>query len=296
MAHCTSISHIGDKLVVGALDTSFLTATSRVVPGTAVLNGPVYIGATAQAGIARASCMIGPPLPGLSVPASLEVIGITNIIGNLNVPAISNFTGIANFTAIVTMNSLELKNGIDLKNALNLGNAVTCSNAPVIVNGPLTVQGPISSPWLEAQLAIARALPPPGKGFDIPHPSKPSTHRLRYVCLEGPEVGTYYRGKLENSDTIELPYYWKDLVYPESITVELTPISYYQELYVDKVEWGSRIKIKNNSGNAINCYYTVYAERRMKDKLQPEYEGVTPNDYPGCNDEYSLAGWDYDKR
>ena len=34
----------------------------------------------------------------------------------------------------------------------------------------------------------------------------------------------------------------------------------------------------------------------MKDKLQPEYEGVTPEDYPGCNDEYSLAGWNYDRR
>lgn len=294
MAHCTSISHVGDKLVVGALDTSFLTATSRVVPGTAVLNGPVYIGATAQAGIARASCMIGPPLPGLSVPASLEVTGITNIIGNLNVPAISNFSGIANFTAVVTMNSLELKNGVDLKNALNLGNATTCSNAPVVVNGPLVVQGPISSAWLEGQLAIARALP--GKAFDIPHPSKPKTHRLRYVCLEGPEVGTYFRGKLNNSNVIELPYYWKDLVYPESITVNLTPIGWHQELYVEVVEWGTRIKIKNNSGTSINCYYTVYAERKMKDKLQPEYEGVTPEDYPGCNDEYSLAGWNYDRR
>lgn len=295
MAHCTSISHVGDKLVVGALDTSFLTATSRVVPGTAVLNGPVYIGATAQAGIARASCMIGPPLPGLSVPASLEVTGITNIIGNLNVPAISNFSGIANFTAVVTMNSLELKNGVDLKNALNLGNAVTCSNAPVIVNGPMTVQGPLTmpsspivSPWLEGRLAAA-------KGFDIPHPSK-KNYRLRYICLEGPEVGAYVRGKLDGTNVIELPSYWKDLVYTESITVNLTPIETYQELYVEKVEWGTRIIIKNSLGASIKCDYIVYGERKTKDKLQPEYEGSTPEDYPGCNDEYSLAGWNYDKR
>lgn len=295
MAHCTSISHVGDKLVVGVLDTSFLTATSRVLPGTAVLNGPVYIGATSQAGIVRASCMIGPPVPGLSAPASLEVTGITNIIGNLNVPAISNFSGIANFTAVVTMNSLELKNGVDVKNALNLGNATTCSNAPVVVNGPMTVQGPlsmpsapISSPWLEGRLAAA-------KGFDIPHPSK-KNYRLRYICLEGPEVGAYIRGKLNGTNVIELPSYWKDLVYPESITVNITPTGIYQELFVEKIEWGTRIIVKNNLGSSIKCDYIVYGERKTKDKLQPEYEGVTPEDYPGCNDEYSLAGWNYDRR
>lgn len=295
MAHCTSISHIGDKLVVGALDTSFLSATSRVIPGTAVLNGPVVIGATGGLGVDRATCMIGPPLAGLAVPASLEVIGITNIIGNLNVPAISNFTGIANFTAVVTMNSLELKNGIDLKNALNLGNGVTCSNAPVIVNGPMTVQGPLSmpsapiiSPWLEGRLAAA-------KGFDIPHPSK-RNYRLRYICLEGPEVGAYVRGKLKGTNIIELPEYWKDLVYPESITVSLTPVGIYQELFVEKIEWGTRIIIKNNLGSSVECDYIVYAERITKDKLQPEYKGETPRDYPGCNDEYSLAGWNYDRR
>jgi hypothetical protein len=92
MAHCTSISHVGDKLVVGAIDTSFLSGTSRIAPGTAVLNGPVVIGATGGLGVDRATCMIGPPLLGLAVPASLEVTGITNIIGTLNVPAADHST------------------------------------------------------------------------------------------------------------------------------------------------------------------------------------------------------------
>ena len=42
MPALSSISTIGDKLVVGQVDTSFLTGTGRVTPGTAVLNGPVY--------------------------------------------------------------------------------------------------------------------------------------------------------------------------------------------------------------------------------------------------------------
>lgn len=131
-----------------------------------------------------------------------------------------------------------------------------------------------------------------GKGFDIPHPTK-NKHRLRYICLEGPEVGAYFRGTLKDSDTIELPDYWRELVYPETITVNLTPIGTYQELFVEKVEWGTKIKIKNNSGTAIHCHYTVFAERVTQDKLQVEYEGLTPDDYPGDNTEYALGGWDY---
>lgn len=131
-----------------------------------------------------------------------------------------------------------------------------------------------------------------GKGFDIPHPTK-KEHRLRYICLEGPEVGAYFRGTLKDSDTIELPDYWRELVYPETITVNLTPVGSYQELFVEKIEWGTKIRIKNNSGTSIHCHYTVFAERVTQDKLQVEYKGLTPDDYPGDNTEYALGGWDY---
>lgn len=273
MAHCTSISHIGDKLVVGALDTSFLTATSRVVPGTAVLNGPVYIGATAQAGIARAACMIGPPLPGLSVPASLEVTGITNIIGNLNVPAISNFTGISNFTAVVTMNSLELKNGVDLKNAVNIGNSTGIFNAPVTINSSLSVTGPINAKSITAAFGAFSSVAAPFKQFDIPHPNK-SGMRLKHACIEGPEIAVYYRGKLYNETKIILPDYWDNLIDIETITVSLTPHKIYQELYVKSIEWGKYINIANNLSGPIDCSYIVYAERKDVDKLVLEYKGT----------------------
>jgi hypothetical protein len=293
MAHSTSISHVGDKLVVGQVDTSFLAISARVLPGTAVLNGPVYIGATLQFGVSRASCMIGPPLPGLSVPASLEVTGVTNILGSFNVIGNSLFTGPVTVSGVSIFNGAGISNSIDLKNGLDIANPLSICNSNTIINGVLICNF-ISSPWLDAQLAIARALP--AKSFDIPHPSKPTTHRLRYVCLEGPEVGAYVRGKLIGSNIINLPDYWKDLVYSESITVNLTPIGIYQELFVEKIQRGTEIVIKNNLGSSINCDYIVYGERKTKDKLQPEYEGTSPNDYPGRNEEYSLAGWNYDRR
>ena len=101
MPALASISTIGDKLIVGQVDTSFLTATGRVTPGTAVLNGPVYIGASPQIGVARAACMIGPPLPGLSVPASLEVTGIANVIGVLGVDGIGQEPGGTGFAVFM---------------------------------------------------------------------------------------------------------------------------------------------------------------------------------------------------
>ena len=32
------------------------------------------------------------------------------------------------------------------------------------------------------------------------------------------------------------------------------------------------------------------------ERLTPEYEGTTPQDYPGNNDQYSIAGYHYDRR
>ena len=61
------------------------------------------------------------------------------------------------------------------------------------------------------------------KPFDIPHPTKKG-YRLRHVCLEGPESGVYYRGRLTGKNVIELPEYWRGLVDAETFTVTLTQI------------------------------------------------------------------------
>jgi len=125
------------------------------------------------------------------------------------------------------------------------------------------------------------------KPFDISHPTK-ENHRLRYVCLEGPQAEVYLRGKLINQSVIELPDYWRELVDAETIGVTLTPVGSYQELYVEKVEWGTHIIIKNSAGGAINCTYVVYGERKDTSRNIPEYEGTSPKDYPGDNREYSI--------
>ena len=143
------------------------------------------------------------------------------------------------------------------------------------VLGSLTVSGTN----VITEINVAKTLP--AKPFDIPHPSKPETHRLRYISLEGPEIAVYFRGKLEDTNVIELPEYWKDLIHPESISVNLTPYGTYQELYVEKIVWGQQIIIKNRESGPTNCYFTVYAERKDMEKLIVEYEGTSAKDYPG---------------
>jgi hypothetical protein len=127
------------------------------------------------------------------------------------------------------------------------------------------------------------------KSFDIQHPTKDG-YRLRYICLEGPEAEVYIRGKLIESNVIELPDYWRDLVDIETIGVSLTPVGHYQELFVEKIEWGKNIIIKNNSSSTINCTYIVYGERKDVSKNISEYMGTSPDDYPGDNREYVING------
>lgn len=124
--------------------------------------------------------------------------------------------------------------------------------------------------------------------FDIKHP-KEKGKRIRHIVAEGPEPGIYIRGRLKDTNVIELPEYWDGLIDPETITVTLTQIAYSQDLIVDKIEWGKTIYIKSGSGANINCFYEVWAARWLDrdnhdDKLHVVYEGESYDDYPGNND------------
>ena len=68
-----------------------------------------------------------------------------------------------------------------------------------------------------------------------------------------------YRGSMKDTNVIQLPVEWKGKVDLETISVSLTPIATYQELYVEKIEWAERVIVKSASASAINCYYTINA-------------------------------------
>ena len=132
---------------------------------------------------------------------------------------------------------------------------------------------------LAARFGAADARPKP---FDIQHPSKGEGHRLRYACIEGPEVGVYCRGRLRNQTQIALPSYWKDLVRTESISVQIQPIRAHQDIIVKR--WDEEfIYVQANGGLPIDCFYHVYAERKDINPLIVEYEGDSWENYPDPN-------------
>jgi len=78
------------------------------------------------------------------------------------------------------------------------------------------------------------------------------------------------------------------LVDPDSIDVVLSPIGSFQELYVEDIQWGTKVVVKNSAGGPINCSYVVYGERKDTEPNIPEYKGLTEADYPGDNSEYII--------
>ena len=256
-----------DKLIVGTNDVSYVPPDTSPT-GTAVLNGPVYVGKPLAAPEYKASLNVasnGAPQNSLDTQPSYQSDRAIYVDGN------------------------QFINGDDkTRNALY----VTGGSGPnsVYVDGDLYVTGRIdggNKGRLASRFGAADARPKP---FDLVHPTKGKGHRLRYACIEGPEVGVYFRGRLKESNVIELPYYWKDLVHEDSITVQLQPIGSNQNLVIQEFN-NEFIVIAEDSTNTdlitdlstIDCFYHVYGERKDINPLIVEYEGDTWEDYPDPN-------------
>ena len=125
----------------------------------------------------------------------------------------------------------------------------------VYIDGDLYVSGSTDTGnkgRLASRFGAADGRPKP---FDIKHPSKEG-YRLRYACIEGPEVGVYYRGRVRGEKIIKLPDYWKDLVDVESISVQLQPIGAHQDVIVKR--WDEEfIYLQAQGGMPVNCFYHV---------------------------------------
>lgn len=281
------VKYIGDKLCVGPLDYSFLPAVPAI-PGTSVLNGPVWIGAGGPP-IPTANCMIG---PGLN-PISLQVIGIANFYSITNQIGINNRSGLANITGYTQ------KLGASTKAAFSGTTGYSAKSAAQTTAGPNYAQAFAKTPLAIANVILGNVSTTTGinpqqaaalatkKPFDIKHPTKEGW-RLRHVCVEGPTADVYVRGVIEDSDIIELPDYWSGLVDADTITISLTPIEEYQELSAKLLECNSKIKVSNNLGKVGKYSYLVFGERKDVAKNIAEYEGSSVEDYPGDNNEYGL--------
>ena len=124
--------------------------------------------------------------------------------------------------------------------------------------------------------------------FDMPHPNKEGW-RLRHVCIEGPEIAVYTRGRVCNGkNVIDLPSYWRGLVDYETITVQLTALHSHQNVIVKRISpIEEKVYLQSQGGMPVDCFYHIIA-KRLDDDLIVEYEGDSHEDYPGGNEGYSF--------
>ncbi len=164
-----------------------------------------------------------------------------------------------------------------------VGNTKQTGNT--VQTGTIKASGTITASNFVGSVSSASGKSSGAKAFDIPHPSKEG-YRLRHICVEGPESAVYYRGRT-NKNTIPLPLYWKDLIDPASLTVTLTPIGAHQNIIVKRWD-AENIYLQNQGALPINCFFHVFAQRIDIERLIPEYEGQSSDDYPGDNSIYSI--------
>ena len=85
-------------------------------------------------------------------------------------------------------------------------------------------------------------------------------------------------GIVKIDGVIELPDYMVGNIEPETLCVQLTPIGVYQELFVDRIEYGAKIIIRNGSGGSINAYYHVHAKPKTTTPIEDDHEQYRTTD------------------
>jgi len=129
----------------------------------------------------------------------------------------------------------------------------------------VVIYSPSVSGSVQGDLNVTGAFTATTKSFLIDHPTKEGM-KLQYASLEGPENGVYIRGT-SGSNIITLPEYWSTLVDQSTVTVSLTPIGYYQALYIEE-KGKNYIKVGGSKGSYD---YVVYGERKDVEKLKVEW-------------------------
>jgi hypothetical protein len=220
---------------------------------------------------------------------SSNLYGELNVIKNPKEPSTPNINTDGN---VNVKKDVNVEQDVNIEGDINILGTNSGSNGDANITGSINVDQDINIGGTAYGNFQGTINVQSWKGFDITHPNK-SNHRLRHICLEGPEGGVYIRGRLTKSNVIKLPEYWKGLIDPSSITVMLTQIAYSQDLIVEKIELDQGIKIKSGNASNIDCYYVINAARNDGEPLIVEYEGQTPADYPGSKDQFSISGYDY---
>ena len=253
---------VGGQLKTGQGLVPAIGEGNKKINGSMYAEGPVVFGTSTTFPTAYATVNIGP---------------LSNPDPDSKTPFIP---GTSCYGAVANPFSLAVTGGAGFLGQVNTA-------VDVVVGGNLFAQGEVMS-RCGGHILSAK------KNFDIPHPTKEGW-RLRHTCPEGPSNDVYYRGRVSGKKEIVLPAYWKNLVDWTTITVNLTPIGSHQDVIVKRID-EDKIHLQSKGGMPIDCFYHIYGTRADGERLIPEYEGQSPADYPGNNDEYSVSGYHYDRK
>jgi hypothetical protein len=117
------------------------------------------------------------------------------------------------------------------------------------VNGNLQVDG---------NLRVTKA-----KFFVQPHPKDP-TKEIAFAALEGPEIGVYIRGEAQLQDgqaEITFPEEFTLVTAEEGLTVQLTPIGEWLQLYVVELS-PQKLVVREAQGKTGKFFYLVQGVRQ----------------------------------
>jgi hypothetical protein len=111
------------------------------------------------------------------------------------------------------------------------------------------------------------------KFFVEPHPTDPS-QVIRYVSLEGPEAGTYFRGRARferGLARIAVPGHFRMVTDEEGLTVQITPIGEMTSFAVVKVGL-DEIVVKGSRN--VEFFYAVHGVRKGFKHFEPVGPGT----------------------
>tara|TARA_B100001996_G_C18543291_1_gene547797 strand:+ start:54 stop:875 length:822 start_codon:yes stop_codon:yes gene_type:complete len=267
-------AEVGKQLQVGAGEAKCLGKGTDAIRGSAYIEGPLQVGDDEAFSEIDGTVMIGPDDNTDTeehAKRSLYVKGNVKLDGNDLTPNVLNVTG----DVYIVGNTEQVG---DTKQTGNITAELHTITASKFIGNVDGCTGKSSG----------------AKPFDMPHPTKEG-HRLRHVCIEGPETAVYVRGRVCNGkNIIDLPEYWDGLVDYETVTIQLTAIGSHQDVIVKRISPIERkIYLQCQGGMPVDCFYHIMAERKDIEKLIPEYEGTSPGDYPGDNSKYNIAGYNH---
>ena len=266
---------VGKRLFVGCGKPEALGKGKSEVRGSAYVEGPLQVGRDSEYNRIEATVMIAEEFnPDSMIPAVQQSIDQDDGVDSKQRPSKLSLKVKGN----VHIDG-DSKTGQTLKINSEAGYAIDINDGTVWIDdsGEAMFKAGTSGKTMSERFKVADEKPKP---FDLVHPSKGKGNRLRYACIEGPEVGVYYRGRVRNkNNVITLPSYWKDLVHTDSISVQLQPIGAHQNVIVKRWD-DTHIYLQSQGGMPVDCFFHVYAERKDVNKLVVEYKGDGWEDYP----------------